>query len=118
MFTSYFNTANSTTGGAQLSAQASQNVEVFSIIVGNPVAAANIWLYDENNVGNVSNTTGLKAKFTLPGSFATGQLPFVLDLTDRNGHGLLLQMGGTVAIDQAGQYTVLWDVARQPSNAV
>lgn len=117
MFTTYMNTANSTTGGTALDTTG-QDIEVFKIMVGNPVTSANIWFYNETNVGNVTNTTGLVGKLTLPGTFATGQLPFTMDMTDGEGHGMTLNMGGTVAIDQALQMTVLWDYARQPSNSV
>lgn len=117
MLTLYQNSANSTTGGTAIG-PSGQDIEVKRIFVGNPVASSNIWLYDETNVGNVSNTTGLVAKLTFPGSFATGQLPFVIDLTDGNGHGLILKSGGSIAIDQAGQYTLGWDYASQESNEV
>lgn len=117
MYSLYQNVANSTTGGTAIGT-AGQDIEVKTLLVGNPVANANIWFYDETNVGNVTNTTGLQAKLTLPSSFATGQLPFVIDLTDRDGHGLILKSGGSMAIDQTGQYTLGWDVASQPSNTV
>ena len=107
MITTYVSGANSTTGGVALGTSG-QNIEVVKLVVGNPVTSANIWLYDETNVGNVTNTTGLKAKLTLPGTLATGQLPFTIDLTDADGHGLLLNSGGSVAIDQTLQLTVIW----------
>lgn len=117
MLTLYQNTANSTTGGTALG-QSGQNVELVKIIVGTPVANANIWIYNESNVGNVSNTTGLVSKLTLPASFATGQLPFTIDLTDGDGHGLVLTSGGTVAIDQAIQATFIWGPAQMDSNTI
>ena len=117
MFTTYLNTANSSTGGAALDTTG-KNVVIKRLIIGNPVTSANIWLYDENNVGNVTNTTGLKAKLTLPASFATGQLPFTIALDTSYGAGLLLAMGGSVAIDQAIQLTVVWDYAQEPDNQV
>ncbi len=113
----YMNTANSTTGGTALG-QAGQDVVVKKLIIGAPVASANIWIYDETNVGNVTNTAGLAAKLTLPASFATGQLPFTINLTDEDGHGLLLGSGGSIAIDQALQMTVLWDFAEMESNTI
>lgn len=116
MPTLYISAANNTTGGAALDAGGG-DVEVFRLVVGAPVVNGNIWIYDENNVGNTSNTTGIKAKLTLPGTLATGQLPFAIDLTDNAGHGLRLGMGGSVAIDQTLQLTVLWDFARQPQVA-
>ncbi len=117
MYALYQNTANSTTGGTQLSSTV-QNVEIVKIIVGAPVANGNIWIYDINNVGNVTNTTGLVSKLTLPSSFATGQLPFTIDLTDAQGHGIILKGGGTVAIDQAIQATFVWGYSQQESNTI
>lgn len=117
MLKNYFNTANSTTGGAALGTSG-QNIEVTKLIIGNPVTSANIWLYDETNVGNVTNTTGLAAKLTLPGTLATGQLPFTIDLTDADGNGLPLASGGSVAIDQQIQLTVVWGPAQQQSNSI
>ncbi len=112
MRTLYMNTANSTTGGTALEAQ-DTDIIVKRIIVGNPVASANVWFYNESNVGNVTNTTGLVSKLTLPASFATGQLPYVMDFGIG---GLPLSQGGTVAIDQALQLTVVFALAAQDSN--
>lgn len=118
MFTTYINATSAGTPGTPLDT-GGNDVEVFKIIVGAPVANANISFYAESNVGNVTtNTTGIVSKLTLPASFATGQLPFTISTNDEAGHGMLLNMGGTVAIDQNLQLTVLWDYARQPSNAV
>lgn len=116
MLTLYQNTANSTTGGTALAA--SGNVELVKVIVGTPVANANIWIYNESNVGNVSNTTGLVSKLTLPASFATGQLPFSIDFTDAQGHGIILTGGGTVAIDQAIQATFIYGPSQMESNTI
>lgn len=115
MFTTYINTTNSTTGGVPLD-PTGNDVELKKLIIGTPVANANIWIYTENNVGNVTNTTGLAMKLTLPASFATGQLPFVINLSDDAGHGFTLGQGGSVAIDQTIQLTVGWDYSAQPSN--
>jgi hypothetical protein len=117
MYTLYQNSANSTTGGTAIG-PAGQNIEVTRILVGNPVTSGNIWLYDETNVGNVSNTTGLQAKLTLPGTLATGQLPFSIDLTDADGHGIILKSGGTVAIDQAMQVTLIWGYSQMNTNTI
>lgn len=117
MYTTYLNTTNSTTGGTPLDTTG-KNVEVYRMIVGNPVANGNIWGYNENNVGNVSNITGLVMKMTLPSSFATGQLPFTIDFTDQAGHGMMLLGGGTIAIDQTMQVSVIWDYAHQPQVGV
>ena len=118
MQTLYQNTANSTTGGSAIG-PAGQKIEVTKILVGTPVANGNIWLYNETNVGNIStNTTGLVAKLTHPASFATGQLPFAIDLTDSNGHGIILTSGGTIGVDQAMQVTLIWGYAQQEANTV
>ena len=106
----YQNTANATTGGTAIG-PAGQNIEVSSLIIGNPVASANIYLYDETNVGDVTNTTGRAVFLTLPATLATGQLPFVIDLTDGEGHGVILDSGGSIAIDQALQLTVIYKIA-------
>src|SRR5258708_8022288 len=113
----YMAATNSAAGGVALD-QTGGDVEVVKLIVGNPTTSSNIYLYDENNVGNVTNTTGLAAKLTIPASLATGQLPFVIDLTDANGHGITLGMGGTVAIDASLQLTVVWDYAQQNTSAI
>lgn len=112
MQSTYISGANNTgaTGGQVLNATGT-DVEIFKIVVGAPVASANIWIYGEINPGSSSNTTGIVSKMTLPGSLATGQLPFVIDLTDEHGNGLVLNGGGNVMIDQTLQLTVEWDLA-------
>ncbi len=89
------------------------DVEIFKLIVGNPTTSANIYLFHEINPGSSSNTTGLVFKHTAPGTLATGQLPYEIDLTDGSGHGLILNSGGSVIIDQSLQLTVLWAPASE-----
>jgi hypothetical protein len=118
MLKTYINTSNLATGGVALDATGG-DVEIVKLIIGNPVASANIYIYDESNVGNIStNTTGLVSKLTLPASFATGQLPFTIDLTDGGGHGIILGQGGTVGIDQALQLTVIYGPSQQEGNTI
>ncbi|MDD5407022.1 MAG: hypothetical protein PHE73_08810 [Sulfurovaceae bacterium] len=115
MRATYIPTTNATGTALGLS---TQNVELTKILIGAPVASANIYIFEETNPGSSSNTTGLKAKLTLPGSFATGQLPFTIDLTDEDGHGIILSSGGSIIIDQTLQLTAMWAEAAQESNTV
>jgi len=87
---------------------AGQDIEVFKIVVGAPVSAGNISLYDNTNPGSASNTTGLKAKFTFPGSLTGVVYPCVFNLTDENGNGLVLGDGGSIIIDQTMNVSVLY----------
>ena len=108
MRSTYIASDNTGTGGVALGG-AQEDVELLKIVVGAPVASGNIYVFSITNPGGTSNAN-LVAKFTLPASLATGQLPFVLDLTDADGEGFVIPQGGNVMIDQTMQVTVGWQL--------
>ena len=103
--------ANNTTNGVALGA-ADQDIEVFKILIGLPVASGNVRLYDITNPVN-NATTNMAVQLTLPASLPTtgARLVEMIDLTDGNGNGLIIGQGGNIMVDQAMQVTVLWDEA-------
>lgn len=97
-------------------AGASDNRILKKIIIGNPVAAGNIIVYNLNNAV-FGATTNIAYKHTIPASFSTtntnGVTPIVIDLTaggQTAGHqdGLQLDGGGSITTDQTMQVTFLW----------
>jgi hypothetical protein len=115
----YFNTAQTSPASAQaLDPQNGTDEDrvLRKIIVGAPVSAGTIIVYNTNNA--VFNaTTNIAYKHTFP-TFSTtntnGVSPVVIDFTAAGGkpggtNGLLLQNGGSFTTDQAMQVSFLWD---------
>lgn len=95
-------------------------VVIRKILVGNPVTAGNIVLF---NIGNAlsNNTTQIATKITFP-SFSTTNInsgPTMYDFRavaatggSTEDDGIFCQSGASIAIDQTMQVTVFWDVAQ------
>ncbi|SRR5258708_5778027 len=122
MFATYINTTTSgTTPATVIDPQAGgDDIRVIKkIIIGNPVTAGNITLFNENNALS-NNTTQIIYKQTFPSFSATntnGVSPVVIDFTTNSNSqaglagsdGLQVRGGGSMAIDNTMQVTVLWD---------
>lgn len=103
----YAASSNTATNGVALGA-AGQDVRVYRILIGAPVASGNIVLYN-SAVAVGSASTNIAFKATLPGSLPTtgAVLAPVIDFGSK---GLPLD-GGNLQIDQTMQVTVVWDLA-------
>lgn len=119
MQSTYFNTATSGTTPAPQINTDSRPIVIRKILVGNPVTAGNITIF---NIGNAlsNNTTQIAAKVTYP-SFSTTNIndgPDFYDFRTSSSQGgsigddgLFCASGGCIVIDQAMQVTVFWDYA-------
>lgn len=108
MFTTFAASSNQSTNGVALGA-AGQDVRVFKLIVGTPVSAGNIWLYNITNpIGG--STANIAMKVTLP-SFSTTNINPGLYVLDFGKDGLPLTDGGNLIIDQTMNVTAVWAVA-------
>lgn len=103
----YAGAANNTTNGVALGA-AGQDVRVYKLIIGAPVASGVITLYDAAVAFN-AQTTNIAFKKTLPATLPTtgAELTPVVDF---GVNGLPLD-GGNLQIDQTMQVTAVWDFA-------
>lgn len=119
MQATYVNTTTTSTTPATV-ISASGPVVIRKIIVGNPVTAGNITLFNEGNALS-NNTTQIAYKHTFPSFSATntnGVTPIVVDFRSASQQGgsvtedgIFCQSGASIAIDQTMQVTVLWDIA-------
>lgn len=100
-------TSNTSTNGTALSTDAQRDVVVYKLIVGLPVNAGNIWLYQITNPVNGA-TTNIGFKMTLP-TFSTTNINPGVFVVDFGPAGLPLGQGGNLLIDQTMNVTVLWD---------
>lgn len=100
--------SNTSTNGVALSSNAEDDVRVYKLIVGTPVASGNIWLYTINNPVS-SATTNIASKITLP-SFSTTNINPGVYVVDFGAEGLPLNGGGALVIDQTMNVSVLWDL--------
>lgn len=104
----FYNGDTLSTAGQPLGT-AGQDVRVYKLIIGVPVASANITLFDKVAV-TASDTSDIAAKYTLPGTLtASYEFPYER-IIDFGKDGFPLD-GGNVQIDQNLQLTVLWDFA-------
>ena len=97
--------ANNTTNGVALGVD-NQDINVYKIIVGNPVSAGIVRLYDIQNPVNAA-TTNLAAFINFP-TFSTTNInngPYVFDFGDS---GIRLGEGGNVMVTEDMQVTVVW----------
>lgn len=108
MFTLYQAGSNTATNGTVIDAGGA-DVRVFKLIVGAPVSAGNIYLYNITNPLNGS-TANIGSKITLPTFSTTNVNPGVYVL-DFGPYGLPLPQGGNIVIDQTMQITVVWGYA-------
>lgn len=113
MYTTFAASSNTATNGVALatanSAVNETDLRVYKLIVGTPVSAGNIWLY------NISNPLGSSAaniamKLTLP-TFSTTNINPGVYVMDFGPYGLPLNEGGNLQIDQTMNVTVVWGIA-------
>lgn len=110
MFTTFAASSNTAVNGVALGA-AGQDIRVYRLVVGTPVANGQIWLYNITNPLNAS-TANIATKMTFPSSLATGQPPVVYEFGSAGvGGGLPITDGGNLIIDQTMNVTVVWGVA-------
>ena len=107
----YAAAANSTTNGVALGAL-DQDIYVHSIIVGQPIASANIKLYNKT-VAFATDTSDIALKITWPATL-TSSKQFDTQLVYNFEKPLQLN-GGNLMVDQACQITVIWEVADEAS---
>jgi hypothetical protein len=112
MVTTYIAAANTTTNGQALGA-AGQDVFVKKLIIGAPVASANIIIYNKA-VAYSGDAQNIAFKMTIPATITyqytnANAITNVIDFTGgTNSPGMVVD-GGNVMIDQALQLTVLWE---------
>lgn len=102
----YAGAANNTTNGVALGA-AGQDVRVYKVIIGVPVASGNITLYNKAVAYN-GDTANIAFKYTLPGTISSSYT-YAYDREIAFGEKGLHLDGGNLQIDQAMQVTVVWE---------
>lgn len=102
----YMPSSNTSTNGVALSDTAGRDVTLMKLVVGAPVSAGNIVVYDITNPVNGA-TTNIAVKITLPSFSSTNVNPgvYVIDFGPK---GLTLGSGGAIIIDQTMQVTAMW----------
>lgn len=109
MYSTFQSASNTATNGTAIGA-AGQDIRVFKLLIGAPVASGNIWLYNITNPLNAS-TANISAKITLPASLPTTGAITSGNVLDFGPYGLPLTDGGNIIIDQTMQVTVIWGIA-------
>lgn len=113
MYTTFQAGTNTATNGTTLatanSAVNETDIRVYKLIVGAPVSAGNIWLYNISNPLNAS-TANIALKVTLP-TFSTTNINPGVYVMDFGPYGLPLNEGGNIIIDQTMNVTVVWGIA-------
>lgn len=104
----YAGAANNTTNGVSLG-NAGQDVRVYKVIIGVPVASGNITLYNSAVAFN-AQSDNIAMKYTLGADIAPGDMTYSYSREIDLGEGLQLD-GGNLQVDQAMQVTVVWDFA-------
>lgn len=100
------------TAGAPLGASG-QDVLVYKIIIGLPVANGNIVVFNKAKaMAFATDTSNIAAKITLPATITYQFTTPVLNEWDFGPEGLQLD-GGNIQIDQTMQITVIWDYANK-----
>ena len=103
----YQSGSNTATNGTALGA-AQQDVYVYKVVIGLPVANGNVILYNKS-VAYSGDTQNIAFKATLPGTITNSfsyNYPTVYDF----GFQAPLQLdGGLLMIDQTMQVTVIWE---------
>lgn len=121
MQSTYITTTSAGTTPAQaISGDATRAIVVRKILVGLPVSAATLTVF---NIGNAlsNNTTQIAFGMTMPTFAASAVNPgmYTIDFRASSGagggsveeDGLICQTGGSLAISSNMQITVLWDYA-------
>lgn len=109
MFATYQAASNTATNGTAIGA-AGQDIRVYKVYIGAPVASGNIYLYNITNPLNGS-TANIASKTTLPASLPTTGALSSGNVLDFGPYGLPLTDGGNIIIDQTMQVTVIWGIA-------
>ena len=114
---SYLNTAQTGAVPATVLNPGGQAIVIRKILIGNPVASGTITLFNNGNA-LANNTTSIAYQKTFQGSFTSIQPETVIDFRAATNvgdsteeDGLTLTAGGTIAISQTMQVTVMWDLA-------
>lgn len=104
----YQSASNTATNGTALGA-VDQDIVVKKLIIGLPVNAGNIILYNKT-VAFSGDTSDIAVKFTLP-TFSTTNILLSMreQVIDFGEEGLQLN-GGNLMIDQTMQVTVVWEL--------
>ena len=109
----YAAAANSTTNGVALGA-ADQDIYVRKIIIGVPITAGSIKLYNKT-VAFATDASDIALKVTLPATLTSSKqydTPLVYDFVDAP-----LQLnGGNLMVDAAMQVTVIWEAVDEVRN--
>lgn len=98
--------ANNTTNGVAIGVE-DRDIVVYKIIIGTPVASADIRLYDIVNPVNEA-TTNQACHVTLPATLPTTGARLVEEINFGE-DGIVLGEGGNIMCDQDCQLTVVWD---------
>lgn len=106
MQTTFAPSSNTATNGVALGTDAQRDVVVYKVIVGTPVNAGNVWLYNITNPLG-SSTANIAFKTTLP-TFSTTNINPGAYMFDFGPYGLPLPQGGNLQIDQTMNVTVVW----------
>ena len=109
MKTTYIASSNTATNGVALGGT-EDDVRLFRLIIGAPVASGNITIYSITNPVNGASTN-IAAKITLPGSLPTTGAITSGNVIDFGPLGLPLNQGGNIIIDQTMQVTAVWELA-------
>jgi len=109
MKVTYIPSSNTSTNGVALG-NFGEDVRLFQLIIGAPVAAGNISVYSISNPVNGASTN-LAAKITLPASLPTTGAITSGNVLDFGPYGLPLAEGGNIIIDQTMQVTAVWELA-------
>jgi len=105
----YAGAANNSTNGVALGA-AGQDVRVFKMFIGLPVASGNLTLYNKAVAFN-ADTADIAFKYTFGSDVAPEAMSYVeVREFDFGPEGLQLD-GGNFQQDQACQVTIVWDFA-------
>lgn len=96
---------NTATNGVALGTDTQRDVIVWSIVIGTPVSAGNVWLYNITNPLG-SSTANIAFKTTLPTFSTTNINPgqYVINFAK----GLPLPQGGNLQIDQTMNVSIVW----------
>lgn len=108
MRTTFAPSSNTSTNGVSF-AGTEDDVRVYKLIIGTPVNAGNVWLYNITNPV-ASATTNIAFKITLP-TFSTTNINPGFYVIDFGPYGLPLAEGGALVIDQTMNVTVVWELA-------
>lgn len=113
MNVTYVASSNTATNGQALANAAGMDILVKKLIIGLPVSAGNIILYNKL-VAYSGDTSQIGAKITLP-TFSTTNVNPGVYVFDFGPEGLPLD-GGNLMIDQTMQVSVIWEYKDDNAN--